>query len=93
MEEIEPVHVWVDVTGAWGLSARPGILIARDWVDGPGKPHWVGWVIEAERISGGGRSSVTVRQGWHNASHIRVASTDPPPRTVKHRPVNEGRGN
>lgn len=69
-----PQHVWVDPTGRWAGREAPGILIAWRRTE----RGWEGWVITAERHSIGTSGSVTVRQGWVQAVHVRPAAARSP---------------
>ncbi|TQL70388.1 hypothetical protein FB381_4318 [Nocardioides albertanoniae] len=75
MREATPIHVWVDVTGAWGYHSSPGILLM--WQ----KSHqgeWEGWVMYASTYSTGHGLKAHVTQSWVNAAHIREADSRPP---------------
>jgi len=61
---VKAEHVWVCVTGAWGDTANPGLLL--EWR--PTKDRrWEALVIWVSTYSGGW----DVRQGWMRAEHVR----------------------
>jgi hypothetical protein len=81
MPTAPPFHVWVDVTGRWGSSADPGILVA--WRRGR-RGGWEALVVtgSARALAHGG--DVDLRWHWVDAGMVRPAVTSPPP-------VNSGR--
>lgn len=61
---VKAEHVWVCVTGTWGDTAYPGLLL--EWRRTTGGP-WEALVIWVFLHSGGW----DVRQGWVPAAHVR----------------------
>jgi hypothetical protein len=59
-----PQHVWVCVTGTWGDSRVPGLLL--EWRRTPDR-RWEGLVVWVQTYSGGW----DLRQGWMRAEHVR----------------------
>ena len=61
---VKAEHVWVCVTGTWGDTANPGLLL--EWRRTP-DGRWEALVIWVFVHSGGW----DVRQGWMRADHVR----------------------
>jgi hypothetical protein len=61
---IRPQHVWVCVTGVWGDTKDPGLLL--EWRQRTDQ-GWEGLVIWVATYSGGW----DLRQGWMCAEHVR----------------------
>lgn len=80
-------HVWVDLTGARGEHACPGVLIAWRQRNDRGTPRWQGWVIYAMQGAAAHGGDVRVAMEWIDAALIRPAPSEPPNRDLPgHRP-------
>lgn len=89
MRQVEPQHVWVDVTGQWGEHAHPGILIAWRQVNVAGHLQWQGWVIHATAGAAAHEVNPYVYQAWVDARLIRPVEADRPQQDLsRYRPVN-----
>lgn len=85
MQQVEPRHVWVDVTGRWAGGEHPGILVGWRQVNVSGRREWQGWVIHAA----GDRESSSVSQSWVDARLIRpVDAVRPRADLSGYHPVN-----
>lgn len=61
---VKAEHVWVCVTGTWGDTSYPGLLL--EWRST--RDHrWEALVIWVSTFSGGW----DVRQGWMRAEHVK----------------------
>jgi len=66
---VQPVHVWLCLTGAWEVDRSPGILIA--W-----RRHHTEWealVVSASATAPAHGSTPTIRTSWYAAGHVREA--------------------
>ena len=62
-----PQHVYVDVTGRWGATQEPGLLL--EW-----RRNRAGrWEALVACASGGGMTPASCRGLWVDAAHVRKA--------------------
>ncbi|WP_157571575.1 hypothetical protein [Nocardioides alkalitolerans] len=70
----QPKHVWVDLSGAFGGTQVPGLMVMwRRW-DRRGGSVWQAWVVYALPVRPGDEGPL-IRQGWVDAALLRAAPT------------------